>query len=183
MKPGQRKVVLGILLALTLAATFWTHQAEELQAQLIEVAEIQRPVSNASATPIYNTASPSPLNLDLHRLEIRRKMVEDETTIEIHTTLFQPHSWYVAPPPAPAVKAMEPVAPPAPVAPTLPFTYMGQLEDNGVSLIYLGYGDRALSLRIGDTIDEKYRLEKHEAGQLVFTYLPMGVIQTLKTGS
>lgn len=94
---------------------------------------------------------------------------------------FAGKSWYVAPPPPPPSK---PQAAPSPTAPALPFRYMGRMrEEGGKPVVYLTQGTRAYSLSEGDTIDGTYRLDSVSSGQLVLTYLPMNIKQTLNTAS
>ena len=47
----------------------------------------------------------------------------------------------------------------------------------------LSFGEQILSVSPGSDIDEKYRLDKFESGQLVFLYRPMDMYQTLTVGN
>lgn len=93
---------------------------------------------------------------------------------------FAGKSWYVPPPSPPPQKIQEPSRP---IAPPLPFGYMGRMqEEDGHVVIYLVQGNRAYSVSQGDTIDGTYRLESVSPNQLVLTYLPLDIKQTLNTG-
>jgi len=98
--------------------------------------------------------------------------------------LFAAHSWYVAPPPAPAPAVSEvPSAPQAPVAPPMPFTYMGSYAPDGAQpVFFLTRGDRVYDVRVGDTLDEIYHVDALNNGQLVLTYKPLNIQQTIITG-
>lgn len=92
--------------------------------------------------------------------------------------VFAVRTW--APPPPPVVIQ----APPPPQAPPLPFRLLGQIEDGPEGQAFvLAQGDRVLNVSPGTTIDERYRLEKFEGGQLHFLYLPLNLRQTLAVGN
>lgn len=95
--------------------------------------------------------------------------------------LFPPSTWIRTPPPAPTVA---PPPPPAPTAPPLPFNYMGKFtEPSGKTVVYLGQGDKALTVSAGETIDSTYRVESIDNAQLTFIYLPLNIKQALLTGN
>jgi len=100
--------------------------------------------------------------------------------------LFKSTSWYTPPPapPAPPVSSTPVVvAPPAPVAPPLPFAVMGSYSRPGDSKVYfLTRGDRVFDVRVGDTIDNTYSVDREAGGQLQFTYKPLGIQQSLPLG-
>ncbi len=94
--------------------------------------------------------------------------------------LFAVHSWHVVP----VVPLPPPPPPPAPTAPPFPFTFLGSYAPEGANVVYfLAKGDRVLDAHVGDRIDGVYQFESAEGGQLVFTYLPLGVRQTLAAGT
>lgn len=91
--------------------------------------------------------------------------------------IFAVRTW--APPPPVVVQA-----PPPPQAPPLPFRLLGQIDDGPEGRAFvLAQGDRVLNVSPGTTIDERYRLEKFESGQLHFLYLPLNLRQTLPVGN
>ncbi len=90
--------------------------------------------------------------------------------------LFPAQSW--APPPpkrAPALK----VAPPAPTAPPMPYRVAGRVVHDGVAHVVLAKGDRVLTVREGDTLDDGYRVQSIGSQGVTLVYLPLGVPQTL----
>ncbi len=96
--------------------------------------------------------------------------------------LFHTQSWYVAPPappPAPVVV----VKPPPPTAPPLPFTVMGRYAHPGDRTVYfLTRDDRVFDVHIGDTIDNIYSVDGTANGQLLLTYKPLNIQQSLPLG-
>jgi hypothetical protein len=97
-------------------------------------------------------------------------------------SLFSPQSWYVAPPappPAPVVYQ----APPAPTAPPLPFAFMGSYKaEGGGSTYFLTAGDRVYDVKVGDTLDNTYSVDGVKSGQLLLTYMPLKIQQSLAVG-
>lgn len=180
LSEGKRKLVLGVLLCATLAATIWVNQNDDAMPEVVTLARLEMSTNSNDSSP---TSGPIP-ELNLKTLQSRKEVKEAESDIEINGSLFAVKSWI---PPSPAPAQLQPtqavITPPVPTAPALPFTYMGKMEDNGQMTVYLVSGEQAYSVSVGDTIDESYKIENIEAGQVVFTYLPMSIKQTLKIGS
>jgi hypothetical protein len=89
--------------------------------------------------------------------------------------LFAGRSWLPPPPP--------PRKPEPPKAPPLPFTYLGQLEEEGSIAVFLRRGDSNLVVRRGDVIDNKYRVDDVTPMRATFVFLPLKQAQhlTLRT--
>ena len=97
-------------------------------------------------------------------------------------SLFSAHSWYVAPPPPPPVPVVY-QPPPAPTAPPLPFAFMGSFRtDGGGAVYYLTAGDRVYDVKVGDTLDNTYSVDGVKSGQLLLTYMPLKIQQSLAVG-
>ena len=132
------------------------------------------PPSPAPATPPARALPPGSVRIDL--LERPRDLGEPVDAAEA----FGPKSWLVVPPPPPAPPPPPPVPP---RAPPLPFRYMGQINDgNGAVTYFLLRGTSTLSVSLGDTIDNTYRLDSAEGGALQFTFLPLRERQSLHFG-
>lgn len=90
---------------------------------------------------------------------------------------FQSRNWQPAPPapkPAPLAK---------PVAPPLPFAYLGRIEEDGATTVYLRRGDNVVLAQPHKAIDSTYLLEEAGADRLVFVYLPLQQQQVLSLGA
>ena len=89
--------------------------------------------------------------------------------------LFSARAWLPPPPP--------PRKPEPPRAPPLPFTYMGQLEEEGGIALFLGRDKRTLVVRRGDLIESSYRVEEVTPRRATFVFLPLDERQhlTLRT--
>jgi hypothetical protein len=126
--------------------------------------------------PASGARTPEFLNAFLHRSE----RIVDGTSA---ASLFAAHSWYVAPPAPPPPPPAAPLPPAAPTAPPLPFTYMGSYKTAGVgSTYFLTAGDRVYDVKIGDTLDNTYSVDGVKAGQLLLTYMPLKIQQSLAVG-
>lgn len=89
-------------------------------------------------------------------------------------------------PPKPVVVANPgpPPPPPPPQAPPLPYRLLGKIDDPQRGMTFmLTRGDEILSVVVGDTLDNTYRVDKFANGQLEFIYRPLAIRQTLFVGS
>lgn len=91
------------------------------------------------------------------------------------TNVFPAQTWQPPPPPPPP--------PPQPTAPPLPFQYGGQLVQGEERFVFLLQQKRQHIVRVGDAIDNLYRVEAIVPGRIEFTYLPLKQKQELLTGS
>ncbi|MBI5751138.1 MAG: hypothetical protein HZA59_03190 [Hydrogenophilales bacterium] len=159
----QRGIVLGGLLTVTLTAVAWVSQQAE-DAPLVVAA----PMKQTSAAKTAADAS----HVALEKLQ-RVREGEDKPAVE---DVFQAKSWYVPPPPP------KPVPPPPPAPPPLPFIYMGKLLEEDKLTVFLTKQDRHYAVKAGDTLDGAYRVESVNAQQMILTYLPLNMQQTLTLG-
>jgi len=74
-------------------------------------------------------------------------------------------------------------APEKPVAPALPFTYGGRYTEGNNTIVFLKEGEKMRTVRLGDTVNGTYRIEKIDPDAITLNYLPLGQRQTLQTGS
>jgi hypothetical protein len=97
--------------------------------------------------------------------------------------LFAVQSWYVAPPAPPPIPVV-PQAPPPPTAPPLPFAFMcSYTTQDGQPTFFLTAGDRVYDVKIGDTLDNTYSVDGVKSGQLLLTYMPLKIQQSLVVGT
>jgi hypothetical protein len=83
-------------------------------------------------------------------------------------------------PPAPVpdpVPPPVPMQPPAPMAPEPAMSYLGRLEQDGRSYVFLGTGADPRVVEIGSTIDGLWKVEKVTATQVELRYLPLNQIR------
>jgi hypothetical protein len=112
------------------------------------------------------------------RLSASDRVVKDTAAAD----LFSAHSWYVAPPPPPPAPVVY-QPPPAPTAPPLPFAFMGSFRtDSGGAIYYLTAGDKVYDVKVGDTLDNTYSVDGVKSGQLLLTYMPLKIQQSIAVG-
>ena len=166
----RRRLVLGVVLCMTLAAALWVSQGEEAESAPDSAAAARPGPAHPPSRREASADGTPPLLLD--RLARRAPAGPNQDA-------FAGRSW-VAPPP-PVVEA----PPAAPSAPPLPFTYIGKMQEGetGPLTIYLVQGEQAYSVKKGDVIDKTYRVESMDTTHIVLTYLPLAVKQTLTFGN
>ena len=59
---------------------------------------------------------------------------------------------------------------------------MGRMVEAERLTVFLVKGERVYLASEGDVIDDTYKLEKVEPGQLTLLYLPLNTVQTLAVG-
>jgi hypothetical protein len=99
--------------------------------------------------------------------------------------LFAAQTWYQPPPPAPPAPVAAPVSvkPAPPQAPPLPFTFMGSFTPAGAApVFFLTQGDRVYDVRVGETLQDIYQVDAFSNGQLLMTYKPLNIQQSLSAG-
>ena len=69
----------------------------------------------------------------------------------------------------------------APVTPPLPFTFVGMLERGAAKpQAFLAKGEALMVVSAQDTLDNNtYRVDSLNANEVVMTYLPLNIQQTL----
>ena len=92
---------------------------------------------------------------------------------------FETRSWYVPPPPPPPTAPAPPPQVLPPSAPPLPFTFLGQYQEDDRQVILLMKGERMLLVKAGDVIDGTYQVEGIAGRHLTLLYMPLGIRQTL----
>lgn len=96
--------------------------------------------------------------------------------------LFSSGTWFV-PPPMPKLLPVVAPPPPLPTAPALPYSYLGKYSEGDLQLVILSRGNRVVTASSGDVLENMYRIDRIETNNVIFTYLPLSISQTLVTGS
>ena len=170
LRVRRRWIFLGLMLCVTLAAAAWVGRQEGANDEEIAAPKNGNPTAKAAFKKQEGEKLPH-LELD----KIKRSAMDN-----VKQNLFVGKSWNVPPPPP---KVGIPATQIAPPLPSLPFSYLGKLqEESGRLIIYLAKGEQTYSVSPGDVIDDTYRIDAIESGQIVMTYLPLAVKQTLPIG-
>lgn len=162
--PMGRKPILFAALAATLIAAFWGGDDGEI------AEPVERPARAAARDASSRQSAPAPVAL---RSELLQRQSAD---LEIDN-IFAARSWYVPPPPP------KPLPPPPPTAPPMPFTYIGKLEEQGRTMIFLSRQGVNYSVKQGDQIEGTYRVDEISPQAVILTYLPLNIRQTLPIGA
>lgn len=157
-----RWLILGGLLTATLVAMVWVDD---------QSTESDPTVVSGEEKVAAKKMKAQSLRLSLENLQ--RTQRDESEQIE---DLFKAKSWYVPPPPP------KPGPPPAPTPPPLPFQYMGKLLEEGKLTVFITNQDRNYAVKAGDTIEGSYRVDRVDPQQVLFTYLPLNMQQTLVIG-
>lgn len=111
-------------------------------------------------------------------LSMKHRIVADNIK---HGGLFQSKNWYTPPPQmkTTSLQKMPTIVLPPPSAPALPFSFIGRMIDKNEVVLFLSKNGRQYAVKAGDVIDGNYRVEKFTENDVLFTYLPMNIQQTL----
>lgn len=140
--------------------------------------------TGASSASASSAGARSPGRVELELLARLEKRQQERGKV---SDVFNQTSWYVAPP-LPVLTARQkqeaavPVSAPAPTAPPLPLTYLGRYGDTDARTVVLAAGEKVYTVKAGDVIDNTYRVEKFTPGLVNLTYLPLNIVQSLRTG-
>lgn len=182
-KPGARRTLILVALAVTLGAVYWVENLEgeaPVEDGVVPALPAREP-TGARMQPMAPSSVDAKGSLDLARLH-------RAPAAEPGGELFGEPPASIAPPPALPARgrqaAVQPEPPPPPPEPPpLPFRYLGQLLEGERRMVFLVAGERNLVVGAGDVIDNVYRVDEIGEDALRLTYLPMNVQQTLPTGA
>lgn len=169
MKTTERKRVLwlgGALLA-TLLATQWVSGGDGSVDPVSASPEQKAPREMKGEMKETRAAEDDTAQLELERLE-RRKFSAQAGD------LFSRQSW--VPPPPPPSKSQAPVPPP------LMFKYLGKVTEGEETQVFLALAERNYIVKIGDKIDNQYRVDEVTDHAITLTYIPLNAKQVLSTG-
>lgn len=182
MDQKLRSVLLVGALVATGGAVYWANQLPGSDADVAAPAAPRVGTPASRGAPAAQASKSTGNALDLARLN--RPPIDSPAA-----SLFESRSFAPEPPKPTAAElrrqrelAAKAPPPPPPPPPPLPFTYMGQLAEGKDVLVFLTEGDRNLSVKKGEVIDDKYRVEDISQSELVLVYLPQNVKQTLPIG-
>lgn len=158
----------------------WSFERDDADAQIIELARPAAATTAPAPIAAVPTASAAPEPVATAPADRTRSIPKASGELFSHLSWLPP-----APPPAPA----RPLPPPAVVvpppvvatAPPMPFAFIGMLEKGpGKPAAFLARGEALLVVSAGDLLDgNTYRVERLNANEIVMTYLPLNVQQTL----
>ena len=160
-----RTVLLGIVLPLWLISFLFGRNS----IAVVDVASSESLTSNRSGEQ-QATERRAAMDLNVDGL-IRRKFKAPKA---------DPFALYVPKPRA--LPLVPPPPPPAPTAPALPFAFLGRMVESDNTTLFLSKDDKSYSVKINTVLDNNYRVDQINNDQVVFTYLPLNIQQTLSFG-
>jgi hypothetical protein len=172
----QRSWILGAALLLTVAATAAVNSQDDADIAVVHREKLKstelvphQPITsepNQETEHLAVSDAPSDLLVDKLKRPALPESVKD---------MFPVKSWYVPPPPSKII--------PPPVAPPLSYQYIGKmLEEGNHPAVFLEKQGRIFIVRVGDTVDSKYRVDTIVPPLMTFTYLPLNIKQTMQIG-
>lgn len=175
---NKHNIWIWLALIATVALTVWTSMQPESENTADDLVSATTTSAQSTSNQIRNIVSSDTAIADTQTAnppstwQLRNR----EMLAEKPTDLFPVHSWAVIAP----VAKIKPAPPPPPVAPPTPFTYMGKMEDGPKgTLIFLMANNKVYSVSKGENVDPFWRLDGEDANQLMFTFLPLNLPQTL----
>jgi len=163
----KRWSVILLSLGATLAAVAKVSGEDPTVAEIRPVMRAVAPIAAGLAMPAAATALPDEL-----RVAVLSQRAMDGDIDGVFTV----------PPKPPAPEKQKAAPPEPPQAPPLPLRLLGRMTEKGVQVLFLSWNDQNLVARVGDVIEETYRLESIAGGQAEFVYLPLKTRQSLSLG-
>jgi hypothetical protein len=160
---------LALALIVTAVVAFWPEREDEVSGLEVVQAE-KHGAAGQAAEPGKAPGAPA------DKAAAAAK-VPERFAAKAEGDLFPRQTW-VPPPPKP--KKVKPLPPPPPRPPAFPFAYLGKWVEKGSETIFLTQGDRVLQVHQGDVLAINWRLDEVTQHQLVFTYLPLDMTQTMR---
>ncbi|MFM9913800.1 MAG: hypothetical protein ACKVN9_09735 [Methylophilaceae bacterium] len=177
---SKRNMLLGTALAATVGLALWVQSQEKaVDDGGLELARpnkvsyaLEKPTSASKAQVIDKAVTLDWTLLAGRELALNTQAVTDKNG----TDLFKPYSWYVPPPKS----AEPPPPPPKPEAPLVPFNYIGRMEGMPQgTLLMFSSNNKMYTVAASESLDKVWRLDGEDANTIRFTYLPLGLPQTL----
>jgi hypothetical protein len=162
----SRWMILGGALLATVVASVWPRGQDE------PMIEVVPPVAKRDAAPLRDKKV-----AELPPLGALRERQRAGTDVQ---DLFGAKTWSA--PPAPQQPRPAP-APVAPVAPPFPYTVAGSvLDPNGLMIVFT-HQQRNFVLRVGEVLEQTYRVESIDPQSVTLTFLPLGLTQRVPIGA
>lgn len=175
---NKHNIWVWLALIATVALTVWTSMQPESENTADDLV-------SATTTSVQSTSNQTRKVVSSNTAIADTRTTNPHSAWQVHnremlaekpTDLFPVHSWTVVAP----IAKIKPAPPPPPVAPPTPFTYMGKMEDGPKgTLIFLMANNKVYSVSKGENVDPFWRLDGEDANQLMFTFLPLNLPQTL----
>lgn len=182
--PNRTPWLFGLLIV-TLLASIWTaidNQEQTSEGPLLAKPKHSMPAQSASKSKLTQPGAKLLEMTDAKSVSNQASDVSLTTQLtsrkyaQIGQNIFNIQTW--SPPLSKAKDTVRP-APPPPMAPPIPYTYIGQIEEEGKVQFFVMQQNKLINLKIGQIISGQWRLDSETASHLNWTFMPMGLPQTL----
>ncbi|MDH5479708.1 MAG: hypothetical protein OEX11_03000 [Nitrosomonas sp.] len=173
----KRKIIIGSALVVTLIAVVLIEEESDLTefTQTIQPMQSEKPSSSSLGTREH-----SAIYIDIDQLGQRNFSAKAGD-------IFGSTSWA---PKRPQIsmqqqavlaqqRAQAKVVPSVPMPPPLQFKYLGKAVEGNKTWVFLAHNDENYVTRIGQNIDDLYRLDTINDEVIILTYLPLDAKQEL----
>ena len=171
-----------VALLLTLIAAWFAPEKSPSSSSSSSAAIAKKNIKQTRSSQKINTSKPLSQNSTTPKIALLKKR-------EYPASLAERLMADVAPP---IIEPKKIKIPEKPKAPAIPFRFIGRYnqtdknqtdESSEQTLLFIEKNDQAEIVRVGDVIDNTYRIEKLSDQQLQLRYLPLNEVQTLILGS
>jgi len=164
-----RWVILGGALLATVVASVWPGGQDE------PMIEVVPPVAQRDTARLMDKTAAG--QAELPPLSALRERQRASTDVQ---DLFGIKTWSA--PPAPQ-QPRTPPPPVAPVAPPFPYAVAGSVVDPNGLMIVFTQEQRSFVLRVGEVLEQTYRVESIDPQSVTLTFLPLGLTQRVPIGA
>jgi hypothetical protein len=162
----RRRIILGGALLATVVASVWPRGEER------PPSEVVAPVTQRGAAPPREQALPGASAQPTGLPTLGERLERAQTVAKVQD-LFGATTWNAPPP------ALLPQKPPPPTAPAFSYAIAGLVHDANGPMIILNRQNQDFVLRVGDVLEQTYRIEAIGPQSLTVTYLPLGLTQVV----
>lgn len=181
MDPAEkkRKTIIGIALVATLIAVVMVEDEEEIVIDPALPVESKKTTRSSSGRAITQEARNDYLDVE----KLGQRKFDPQAGELFASTSWAPKRPPVTPQQQQAImeqqRAQVKAPPPAPTPPPLQFKYIGKAIEGHKIWVFLTQNDENYIARIGEKVDEQYRLDTINDESVTLTYLPLNAKQTL----
>lgn len=164
-------------IALVVAATALAYWAPSLESDLVSpTAAVQKRNTSSPASADAAGVSGAGQNTTLLKIKSRSEVQDISNS-------FAAQQW-TPPVKAVAVRARNVASQPdaSPQAPALPFRFLGRYIEDGQTIVFLAFNEQNLAVKVGDTLQQTYKVQAVTTSAMTLVYLPLNQTQILDIG-
>ncbi|MBX3640312.1 MAG: hypothetical protein KF888_07350 [Nitrosomonas sp.] len=185
MDPAEkkRKTIIGVALLATLVAVVLVEDEDETVIETVGPAASTQSAKPARPSSARGSVPQARRSDDLNVDQLGQRKFDP-----LAGELFASTSWAPKPPPITPQqqaamlqqqRAKVKTPPPAPTPPPLQFKYIGKAIEGNRTWVFLTQADENYIAKVGEKIDDRYRLDTISDESVTLTYLPLNAKQIL----